>query len=66
VVAIAARSGLGRGYVRRLLPLAFLAPAIVDAVAAGAQPPELTAEKLTRRIDLPLDWNAQRIALGFD
>jgi hypothetical protein len=38
--------------------LAFLAPKIVEMVAAGRQPPELTAEALAKRIDLPLLWTA--------
>src|SRR5208337_3550931 len=46
-------------HVRRLIPLAFLAPAIVEAICAGQRPADLTAEKLTRRMDLPLDWEAQ-------
>jgi hypothetical protein len=39
--------------------LAFLAPQIVEAIIAGNQPPELTAEALAKRIDLPLLWTAQ-------
>jgi hypothetical protein len=30
----------------------------------GNQPPELTAETLAERIDLPLLWTAQEQALG--
>ena len=44
--------------------LAFLAPEIVEAIAAGSQPPELTAEALAERIDLPLLWTAQEQAVG--
>jgi site-specific DNA recombinase len=51
-------------YVRRLLRLAFLAPAIVEAIVAGNQPPELTAEALAKRIDLPFFWTAQAQAVG--
>jgi hypothetical protein len=29
------------------------------------QPADLTATKLVRRIDLPLDWQTQKRALGF-
>ena len=42
----------------------FLAPVIVEAIAAGDQPPELTAEVLAERIDLPLLWTAQEKAVG--
>jgi hypothetical protein len=44
--------------------LAFLAPQIVDAIAAGRQPPELTAEALAERIELPLLWIEQGQAVG--
>jgi hypothetical protein len=44
--------------------LAFLAPNIVENIAAGQQPPELTARALTERIELPLLWNEQERAVG--
>jgi hypothetical protein len=47
------------------LPLAFLAPQIIEAIAAGRQPAELTAHRLIRNIDLPIDWAAQKRSLGF-
>jgi hypothetical protein len=46
--------------------LAFLAPPIVDAIADGRQPPDLTMERLTRRTVLPLDWDAQKRLLASD
>ena len=52
VAEIAEREGVGARYVRRLMRLAFLAPEIVEVIAAGNQPPELTAEALAERIDL--------------
>jgi hypothetical protein len=64
VAEIAEREGVGARYVRRLLRLAFLAPKLVDAIAAGRQPPELTAEALAERIELPLLWTAQEQAVG--
>jgi site-specific DNA recombinase len=64
VAEIAERERVGSRYVRRLLRLAFLAPDIVEAIAAGDQPPELTAEGLAERIDLPLLWTAQAKAVG--
>lgn len=48
------------GDVSRILPLAFLAPDIVEAILDGHQPPELTAARLKRMRDLPLDWVRQR------
>jgi site-specific DNA recombinase len=64
VAEIAERERVGSRYVRRLLRLAFLAPDIIEAIAAGDQPPELTAEALAERIDLPLLWAAQEKAVG--
>jgi hypothetical protein len=64
VAEIAERERVDSRYVRRLLRLAFLAPDIVEAIATGYQPPELTAEALAERIDLPLLWTAQEEAVG--
>jgi site-specific DNA recombinase len=64
VAEIAQREGVGERYVRRLMRLGFLAPQIVQAIVAGNQPPELTAEHLAERIDLPLLWSAQEQAVG--
>ncbi len=64
MAAIAQREGISDRYVGALLPLAFLAPDIVEAIAAGRQPADLTAETLIRHIDLPLDWNDQRALLN--
>jgi DNA invertase Pin-like site-specific DNA recombinase len=61
---IAERERVSSRYVRRLLRLAFLAPKIVESIAAGDQPPELTAEALAERIVLPLLWTAQAKAVG--
>ena len=47
------------------MPLAFLAPDIVEAILAGTQPVDLTAETLTRR-DLPLSWSEQKSLFGFN
>jgi site-specific DNA recombinase len=48
------------------MPLAFLAPDIVEAILAGTQPVDLTAETLTRRADLPLSWSEQKSLFGFN
>jgi len=60
---IAKREGLHDSYVRRLIPLAFLAPSIVEAICEGRQPPDLTAERL-RRARMPYQWAEQHQALG--
>jgi site-specific DNA recombinase len=44
--------------------LAFLAPEIVEAIAEGRQPPELSTELLTKRLRLPLDWDDQKRLLN--
>jgi site-specific DNA recombinase len=66
LAAIAAREGLNVRYVGRLIRLAFLAPDIVESIVEGRQPTTLTAEALTRRIELPLSWCSQRTALNLE
>jgi site-specific DNA recombinase len=63
---IAAREGVNARFVRRLIPLAFLSPTIVEAIAEGRQPVSLTAEALSRGIEIPHDWDKQFAALGFE
>ena len=61
---IAAREGLAVRYVGRLIRLAFLAPNIVESIVEGRQPASLTAEALTRHIEIPLEWCSQKTALN--
>ena len=66
MVAIGQREGVGKRYVSRIIRLAFLAPTIIESIAEGRQPPELTAQFLSAgRGDLPLSWQAQEKLLGF-
>ena len=65
IAALAEREGGDERYISSVLPLAFLAPDIVEAILTGAQPADLTATKLVRRIDLALDWTVQKRQLGF-
>jgi site-specific DNA recombinase len=58
------RHGVHQADVSRILPLAFLAPDIVEAILDGRQPVELTAARL-KRIRLPNAWADQRRVLGF-
>jgi len=60
---LAARDGITRRYVRRLVDLAFLNPEIVEAILHGRQPVELTATRLTE-LDLPLDRTDQHRLLA--
>jgi site-specific DNA recombinase len=64
IQAIADREGMTQRYISRLLPLAFLAPELIEAILQGQQPIDLSAARLTNRIDLPLDWAEQRELLG--
>lgn len=61
---LAAQENLHPSDVTRILPLAFLAPDIVEAILQGKQPVALTAEKLMR-CRLPTSWEQQRQRLGF-
>ena len=66
MVEIAQCNGVGKQYVSRVMRLAFLAPEMVERIVAGRQPPELTAQALrVRRLDIPVDWAAQKRALRF-
>ena len=61
---IAAREDVTRSFVGRIIRLAFLAPEIVEVIAAGKQPPELSAELLTKHLHLPFDWDDQKRLLN--
>jgi site-specific DNA recombinase len=50
---IARREHLTSRHVRRVMRLAFLAPKIVEAIAAGRQPADLSTIAMTQRIELP-------------
>lgn len=62
---IANQEGLREQYVQRHLPLAMLAPDIIQAISEGKQPVDLTAQVLLLRTTLPADWGEQRRLLGF-
>lgn len=59
---IAKGEGVSDRYVSRLLPLALMAPDIVEAIATGRQPVELTAES-TRSLAPPIRWSDQKEAI---
>jgi hypothetical protein len=60
---IAKREHLTGRHLRRVMRLAFLAPRIVEAIAEGRQPADLSTIAMTRRIELPSLWRAQEQAL---
>lgn len=51
--------------VTRFLPLAFLAPDVVEAILDGRQPEDLTLERLKKMGSLPMAWEEQVRVLGF-
>ena len=60
-IADAARTiGIDDGEISRVLPLAFLAPDIVEAIVQGLQPITLTARRLKRLKPLPPLWVEQQ------
>ncbi len=61
---VASQQNMGAPYAARLIRLNYLAPDIVAAILDGKQPVDLTANKLMADTRLPLDWRAQRAALG--
>jgi len=65
VSAIARTEGLPLSEVSRTLPLAFLAPDIVEDILSGEHPIDLTVQKLKRLKNLPHEWEDQRRVLGF-
>jgi hypothetical protein len=63
IADVAEAVGVHVADVSRILPLAFLAPKIIDAILRGRQPVELTARTLMRD-DLPHLWTDQLQQLG--
>jgi hypothetical protein len=62
---VAQRDDIHASDVGRIMHLAFLAPDIVEAILAGCQPAELTAQCLKRIGIMPFEWDHQRRRLGF-
>lgn len=64
IADLAAVHDLTRGYISQQLPLAFLAPDIVEIVAAGRQPASWTLDRLIAVATASPDWTKQRAALA--
>jgi site-specific DNA recombinase len=60
---LARRHGRDAGEVSRTLPLAFLAPDVIEAIVGGRQPIELTPRRL-KRSTVPPRWEEQRRVFG--
>lgn len=61
---LAREDGCSRPYVSSMIRLAYLAPAITQAILDGTHPPHLTLATLMQ-CDIPVDWTEQRRAFGF-
>jgi site-specific DNA recombinase len=61
---IAAREGVSDSYVRHLVPLALLAPSVVESICAGRQGVCLSAERLKTQVGVPIEWDAQQRLLA--
>ena len=62
---VAKANGYSLEYFSLLLRLSMLAPDIVAAIHEGRQPASLNRQRLARTTNLPVEWSAQRTALGF-
>ena len=61
IAETAKREGVQVAHVSRTVPLAFLAPDIVEMILKGGNQPTLTADRLNeRRKPLPMEWTRQR------
>jgi site-specific DNA recombinase len=65
ITDIAKVEDVQRTYPSRIMPLAFLAPDITEAILKGRQPIDLSLDRPLAAMPLPLAWDAQRTALGF-
>ncbi len=61
---LAEELAIHRADISRILPLAFLSPAVTDAILTGRQSADLTSRALARRADVPFLWSSQATALG--
>ena len=62
---VALRAQKSESYVAHIIPLAFLAPRIQQAIMDGTQPISLTLETLIRT-SIPREWKAQETLFGVD
>lgn len=61
---LAEEAGVVGSYFTRILRLSFLAPDIVAAILRDRHPVELTANRLSNNVTIPIEWGAQRALLG--
>ncbi len=65
IIDLAEEQGVDKNKTSRALRFAYLAPNITQAILEGRQPVELTADRMRRLPDLPMNWQKQRDLLGF-
>ena len=64
--ALAHRFKLEAGWVAEVLRMTRLAPDIIQAIVDGRQPRHLNLHAVRgRQADVPVDWQEQRVLLGF-
>jgi hypothetical protein len=57
--ALAREEGVTRGYLGRVVQLAFLSPELIERILTGEQPAQMSALALTAQ-RLPMSWNDQQ------
>jgi DNA invertase Pin-like site-specific DNA recombinase len=60
--SLAKETGFDERYISRIIPLAFLAPDITEAILEGTQTADLSLENCLAEI--PLEWDRQRVAIA--
>jgi site-specific DNA recombinase len=65
IAEIGSNEGIDKSNVIKIINLAFLSPIITEKIIAGRQAADITVRKLTRQIDIPLDWFQQSQTLDF-
>lgn len=60
---LAVREGVTSSYISRVVRLAFLAPAVTEAILAGRQRAGVTVASLTAEGAIAADWQTQSVAL---
>ena len=60
--ALSKVTGFDERYISKLMPLAFLAPDVIEAILDGTQNPEMLLSNSA--ISLPMEWQNQRQILA--
>jgi len=66
LLELAKMHNVSESYVKKIMPLAFLAPHFVKEITTGQRTSHLTKQTLTRQIPIPADWAAQKVVLEFN